>query len=293
MKESNFNRKKPQILINLFFIICTLLSVVPFLLIISISFSNENDVMRYGYSLIPKHINLTAYKLAFANGMKILHAYGITIYSSVIGTVLSLVLMSLCGYALSQEKFRYRRFLNMYVLIPMMIGGGLIPTYIINTHYLHLSNNMSVYVVLGLVSSYTIFVFKAFFMQIPKSLIEAARIDGASEKRIFINIVLPSSAPVFASVGFMALHARWNDWQTSLYYITDNRLVTLQYLLQQVLQEAEMMKTTMVGSGDTSELPTATLKFAVCVISTLPATVFFPFFQKYFTKGMVVGSVKG
>lgn len=287
--------KKRKWGVNIALIILTLVCVVPMLTIIGVSFSNENDVLRYGYKLIPMHFDTTAYKLLFKNIKSIIRAYGVTIYGSVIGTVLSLLLMSTAGYALSRKEFRLRKFFTFYFLITMIFSGGLIPTYIINTKYLGLMNNMLVYIVTGLVAAYNIFIFRTFFQQIPISLIEAAKIDGASESKIFSSIIFPMSKACFASLGFMTLLSRWNDFTTPMYYINDRTMYNIQYYLQMVIQESGFLKQAleMAGSNDAVNIPTETLKFAVCVIGALPAAVLFPYFQKYFAKGMVLGSVKG
>ncbi len=287
--------KKHKWGVNIVLIILTLIFVLPMFTIIGVSFSNENDVVRYGYKLIPLHFDTTAYKLLFKNFGSIIRAYGVTIYGSVIGTFLSLLLMSTAGYALSRKEFRFRKFFTYYFLITMIFSGGLVPTYIINTKYLGLMNNMLVYVVTGLVAAYNIFIFRTFFQQIPVSLIEAAKIDGASERKIFTSIIFPMSKACFASLGFMTLLSRWNDFTVPMYYINDRTMYNIQYYLQMVIKESNFLKQAleMAGSNDSVNIPTETLKFAVCVIGALPAAILFPYFQKYFAKGMVIGSVKG
>lgn len=287
--------KKRKWGVNIALCVITLVFVLPMITIISVSFSNENDVVRYGYKLIPMHFDLSAYKILFKNVGSILRAYGVTIYGSVLGTFLALLLMSTAGYALSRKDFKFRKFFTFYFLITMIFSGGLIPTYIINTKYLGLMNNMLVYVVTGLVAAYNIFIFRTFFQQIPISLIEAAKIDGASERKIFSSIIFPMSKACFASLGFMTLLSRWNDFTVPMYYINDRSMYNIQYYLQMVIKESNFLKQAleMAGSSEILNIPTETLKFAVCVIGALPAAIIFPYFQKYFAKGMVIGSVKG
>ena len=282
--------------IHLVFIIASLIFLLPFVLIIAISFSDESDVLRYGYSLIPQHFTTSAYSYVFANISELLQAYLVTIYSSFVGTAISVVMMAMTGYALSRGNFAYKKFVNVFLVITMFFSGGLVPSYVINTTVFHLQNSPLIYILNGLISAYTIFVFRTFFAQIPHSLVESATLDGASEFQIFTKITLPLSKPVIATFSFMGLITRWNNFETSLYYITDKSLYTLQYLLQQVLNEAEFLKQAMKVMPETMmnvTMPSETLKFAICVLAAGPMVLIFPFFQKYFSKGMVVGAVKG
>jgi ABC-type sugar transport system, permease component len=180
----------------------------------------------------------------------------------------------------------------------MLFGGGLIPTYILNTTYLHLGNKIWVYILPGMASAFYIIIFRTFFQQLSISLVESAKIDGASEIRIFFQIVIPQSTPVLATISLFLLLDHWNDWYTCLVYIRDEKLYTLQYLLQRILNEAEFVSKLASRappgiSLNRFELPTESLKFAMCIVAAGPMLVIFPFFQKYFTRGLVIGSVKG
>ncbi|MFR1434851.1 MAG: carbohydrate ABC transporter permease [Acutalibacteraceae bacterium] len=282
--------------IHLFFILLSLVFILPFVLIVSISFSEESDVLRYGYSLIPRNFTTTAYTYVFSNMTSLLDAYKVTIINSVVSTAISVIMMALTGYALSRENFAYKKFVNAFLVVTMFFSGGLIPSYVINTRVFHLENSPFIYLFYNLVSAYTIFVFRTFFAQIPKSLVESATLDGASELQILTRITLPLSKPVIATFSFMGMITRWNQFEPSLYYIRDKSLYTLQFLLQQVLNEAEFLKQAMKEMPEAMTnvaLPSETLKFAICVLAAGPMICVFPFFQKYFSKGMVVGAVKG
>ncbi len=277
-------------------IIGAVMCVVPIIWLFMISISNEEDVLTFGYSFIPRNLDFSAYNVLFQNISSILRAYGITVLSVVAKTGFGLVLMSLAGYVLSRPDFAFNKFFSTYWLITMLFSGGLIPSYIINTKYLGLGNNIMVYVVLGLISANNIFIFRTFFKGVPASLIEAAKIDGASELQIFVKIMIPMALSAFGSVGFMLALMVWNDFSTPMYYIQERELYNIQYYLQNIINEASFIRQTLLDAGASIvdiDIPTETLKFANCVIGILPALIIFPYFQRFFSKGMVIGSVKG
>ena len=293
MKRKYFNYKIP---IYLFFILFSLAFILPLILLISISFSTEGDISRYGYSLIPKTISTMAYAFVFKNPSNLINAYLVTIAYAFLGTALSVAMMAMTGYALSREGFVYKKIVSGFLLVTMFFSGGLIPSYIINTQFYGLQNNFLIYIVSGMASAYTIFVFRTFFAQLPKSLIESALLDGAGEFRVLRSVILPLSKPVLATFFMFGLLSRWQNFEVSLYYITDSRFYSIQYLLQLILNESRMIEETLrnipgvyIGEKPPGEI----IKFAICVLGTIPIAAVFPFFQKYFSKGMVVGSVKG
>ena len=206
--------------------------------------------------------------------------------------------MALVAYPLSRQNFKLRQPITFFIFFTMLFGGGLIPTYILNTQYLHLGNTIWIYILPGLASAWYIIIIRTFFSQLPQSLVESAKVDGAKELRIFFQIVLPLSKPVLATVLLMTLLAKWNDWYTSLIYIRDSKLYSLQYMLQKMLREAEFVKglsNSQMGLNiqlDT-EVPTESVRFAMVIVAAGPMLVVFPFFQKYFTRGLTVGAVKG
>lgn len=293
-----------KIAIHVFFILFSLLFILPFLIIISISFSSEDVITSAagGYSLLPRDFSLDAYRMAFKNPDQVLNSYLVTIFTSVVGTLITLASAGMTGYVLSRSNFRYKRIITFLVFFTMLFGGGTIPTYIIYTKYYHLGNNILIYLLPCLAGgAWNILMIRTFCRSIPESLFESAKIDGAAEFTIFFKIVLPLSKPVFATVGFLTLLGKWNDWQTSLIYIRDSKLYTLQYSLQKILNDAQFLKsiaqnpllTTDMLRSEALNQPIETLKYAMCVIAAGPMLVIFPFFQKYFEKGMVVGAVKG
>lgn len=285
-----------KVFVHIFFIVYSLICILPFLLLIGISFTEETVIKNGGYNLIPKVFSTEAYKFIFRDPSSLINAYGVTILTTFVGTFIGVLLMAGVGYVLAREIFIFKKGVTTYLLITMLFSGGIIPSYIINTKYLHLNNNIWAYLIIDVFSAYTVFVFKTFFKSIPVSLIESAELDGAGELTILWKIILPLSKPVLATMSFLEIVNRWNDFNIPLYYITDKKLYNLQYMLQQILNEAkflEDMKKTMVGVDVGGSVPTETLKFAMCILAAGPMLVLFPFFQKYFSKGMVVGAVKG
>ncbi|MDY3929813.1 MAG: carbohydrate ABC transporter permease [Clostridia bacterium] len=286
-----------RILLHIFLILLSLTYILPLILMISISFSSESAIKEFGYTLMPKVFSLDAYKLCFRNPYQLLQSYKVTIAFAMLGTVLATLVQSLMAYPLSRRNFKLRGIITKYIFVTMLFSGGLVPAYILNTKYLHLGNSFWIYIFPGLMSAWNVIVFRTFFQGLPDGLVEAAKIDGAKEIMIFFRIILPLSTPVIASLGFMTLVGKWNDWNTSLLYIRDSKLYSLQYLLQRILREAEYVKNLQLSGEMTmlsdKDLPTETMRYAMAMLAAGPMLVVFPFFQKYFAKGMVVGAVKG
>lgn len=290
--------KKENILVHIIFILLCLCFIVPFLYVITISFTGEEELVKEGYKLFPKTWSLDAYRFVFRNPKSILQAYKITAIQAFLGMGLSVLTMAFCAYPLSRRNYVLAKPTMMFILITMLFSVGMVPAYIINTKYLHLGNTIWVYILPGMVSGFQIVILRTFFSDIPASLIESAKIDGASEMRIFWRIIMPLSKPAIATVALLQLLDRWNSWQPSLLYMTDAKYYTLQYLLQRILREAEFVKNMLmegISAADVSaqDLPNESARFAMCLIATGPMLVIFPFFQKYFTKGLTVGAVKG
>jgi len=312
VKEAGIaNRKRMKnILIHSFFILVSVFYVLPFLYVISISLSNEKDVADFGYKLVPMNFDLTAYTYVFANAKVLINGYLVTAFQTLAGTVLSILLMAMAAYPLSRTIFKLRSAVILFILLAMFFGPGpgtsfgsvpTVPSYILVSRYLHLSDSIWAYIIPGLAVPLYIIMFVTFFKSISEAMIESAKIDGAGELNVFFRIIIPLSKPILATLSFMVLLARWNDFMTSLIYISNPNLVTLQFLLQKILWESEFLKSLAensfhgigidVVSGSTAPLETMT--FAMCIIAAGPMLVIFPFFQKYFSKGMMIGSVKG
>ena len=285
--------------VNVFFIIFSLLFIIPFLLIISASFTDEKTLLAEGYKLIPAKASISAYQYVFRNPSQLIDSYKVTIFYSLTATVLSMLVMTLMAYPLSRPTYRYKRPMTFLIFFTMLFTGGLVPTYIWVTRFLRLGNTVWVYILPGLVNPFYIIVIRTFFQGLPLSLVESAKIDGARELQIFFKIILPLSKPVLATVALLTLLAKWNDWNTALIYITQKELYSLQYLLQKILREVEFIKNMASSSPvagvnfDMSNVPSETMRFAMCIVAAGPMLGVFPFFQKYFAKGLTVGAVKG
>ena len=271
--------------------------IVPFLIILGSSFQTQKEIMNSGYSIIPKKFTVSAYKYILANPKNIVNAYGVTILTSFLTTLLGVLLSASYGYVISRREYRYKKALSFYIFFTMLFNGGLVPTYILISKWLNLSDNIWALILPALASPWYILMLKGFFQELPSSLVEAAKIDGAGEFRIFATIIIPISKPALATIALFYLLSSWNDWWLSMLYIENDKLVKLQYLLQRIMKNIDFLNSDaavqygVVGKG--AEIPTYSARMAMCVLATGPILMIFPFFQKYFVKGLTVGSVKG
>lgn len=294
MEKSNRNM---QIVLNIIFIVVCAAVIFPLILLISVSISNEGDIVKYGYRIIPKQIDFSAYKFVFENPATVLNAYKVTTAFSIIGMILSVFCMSMIAYPLSKRNFRGKKFVSFYLFFTMLFSGGLVPTYILITQYLHLEDNFWVYIIPSLISPWYVFMMRTFFQGIPDEIGEAVLIDGGNEYIIFFRMILPLSKPVLASVALFVFLSKWNDWYTAMLYINSDRLVSLQYFLQRTLANIEFINNSDIADENLllqmQDIPAETTRMAMAIIVAGPALLVFPFFQKYFVKGLTVGSVKG
>lgn len=294
MKSQRLRKASGQIFLNIFFIILSLFYILPIILLVSVSFEGATNP---NFSLFPSQFSTQAYELIFKNSQRIVDAFGVTIFYSITSVALSLLVMVMFAYALSRRYFVLRNSLSFLLFFTTLFNGGLIGSYIINASVLHLNNTIWIYILPGVVNAWNVIVIRTYMQGLPEEMFEAARIDGASEFRICFNIVLPLSTPVLASVGFLRFIDAWNDWYTSQIYIRNPKLVSVQYLLKQILDSIEAMKQMMengIGEVTAQQLGNMeAMRFAMAVIIAVPVLFVFPFFQKYFSKGMTIGSVKG
>lgn len=288
-------KKTFQIILCIFFSFFCALIIFPFWLLVSASLSDQATLIESGYKVIPNPIDLSAYAYVLKNPAQILNAYGVTFAFSVITMVLSVLLMAMIAYPLSRKDMKGRSKINFYLYFTMLFNGGLVPTYIIISSVLHLNNTLWVYILPALISPWYVFMMRTFFAGIPEAIVESAKIDGASEYTIFFKLIIPLSKPVLATVALFMFLFKWNDWNTALIYITDSRLYSLQYLLQKIIEDINILKenATAAAMNDLTNVPTETVRMAMAVVAAGPALIVFPFFQKYFVKGLTVGSVKG
>jgi putative aldouronate transport system permease protein len=285
-----------SLVINLIFMLFSALCVIPVLIVLSISFTPEQSISTYGYHLIPKALSLNAYKYVLGGTNSLLNAYSVTIAVTVVGTILHLFITSMLAYSVSRNEVRFRNQMSFFVYFTILFNGGLVPYYILITKYLHLKNTFYVLVLIALVSPVNIMIMKNFFKSLPDAIIESARIDGSGEFRTFISIVLPLSKPSLATIGLFVALGYWNDWFTSALFIENQRLYSLQYLLQSIMNNVSML---LAHAGQSqsvdktiAELPTEGAKMATCILSIGPIIVLYPSLQKYFVKGLTLGAVK-
>lgn len=285
-------------IIHMVIIFLCLSTLLPFLLVVSISISNEKNIVEYGYSLLPMDIDFTSYKYVFTNPGQLIQSYKISTFYSLFGTFVSVLMMAMAAYALSRSSFRYRTLITFYVFFTMLFSGGLVPTYILIVKYLNLSNTIWVLIIPGLVNAFHIIILRTFFQKLPESVFESAELDGASEYTIFFRLVIPMSKPVIATIALFGVLGRWNDWFSALLYITDESLYPLQYLLQRILMNLQFLVENMDKlppdiKESVSQIPSESVRMAMAVVAAGPMVCIFPFFQKYFVKGLTIGSVKG
>ncbi|MGD0728136.1 MAG: carbohydrate ABC transporter permease [Spirochaetia bacterium] len=270
-----------------------LITVFPFFVLVVNSFASEHAIINYGYSIVPRELSVSAYELVFLNPQKILQAYGVTIFITCFGTAASLFLSSMAAYSISRKDLRYRNKLAFFIYFTTLFNGGLAPTYIVITTILHLKNTLAVLILGPMFSVFYILILRNFFMNsIPASLSEAAKIDGAGDFTIFLRIVLPLTAPALASIGLFTALAYWNDWWTAMLYVERQSLMPLQYVLYKILSSVTMAAN-IVNNVATLNLPKESLKLAMTVISIGPIVLAYPFVQRFFIKGITLGSVKG
>ncbi len=275
--------------------ILSLIILVPMLYVLSVSFSTDKEIVEAGYQLIPKTFSLNAYQQIFATSSIIFNAYAVTIFVTVVGTIMSLYLTTTIAYAASRKDFKYRKFLNMFLLFPLLFNGGMVSSFIVNTQILHLDNKIWALILPYGVNVWYAFMMKGFLSNLPFELIEAAHIDGAGEYQVFFKIILPISTAALATIGLFYAFAFWNDWWLAMLYINKNELMPLQQLLQRMLSNIEFYLSMMPAGMKESmgSIPVESTRMALTVIVVGPMLLVFPFFQKYFVKGVTVGSVKG
>lgn len=297
----NFNRisRRANFLLNIMFLILALICVIPAVLVVSISFSAEQSITDYGYRLIPKIISLDGYGYLLKQGALIIRALGVSLFVTIVGTVLGTLLTTLMGYVLSRPDYKLNGFLTMLVFIPMVFNGGLVSTYFIVSQFLHLKNTLWALILPLSVSSFNVVICRTFFKTtIPEELIESAKMDGATQFKIFFQIVLPISLPVIATIGLFLCFAYWNDWYQSMLYIDNQRLYSLQALLNAIMTNINMLAQNAATMGASmadlvANMPKEAARMAIVVIIVLPIACAYPFFQKYFISGLTVGAVKG
>lgn len=283
-----------NVLLNILLIALCITCVYPFLLVIATSFNSEAAISSFGYTAIPKEPTLYAYKYLFTNASTLLRAYGVTIFVTVVGTMLHVIVCALYGYAISRREFKFRNFFTFYMFFTMLFSGGTVPWYIVCTKVLHINNTIWALILPSLCSAWNIIILKTFFKSsVPDAIIESARIDGASEIKTFVRIVCPIALPGLATIALFAMLGFWNNYFNAMMLTTKTSLQNLQLYLYNILKSASMMEQGASASGVTLKLPQESARNAICVISIAPIIFAYPFFQRYFIQGLTIGAVKG
>lgn len=290
--------KLQQTLMHLFMIILVLCCVLPFLLMVMASFTEEQTLIRNGYSFFPEKFSLETYRYIFRSANTIFKGYFMTIFVTVVGTLCNISMTVLFAYPLSRKDLPYRSGLSFFLFFTMLFNGGLVPTYMMYANTFHIKNTIWALIIPSLMmNAFYVIMMRSFFTSsIPDSLIEAAKLDGASEMKILTRVILPLSKPMLVTLVLMVGLNYWNDWMNGMYYVNDNSLNTIQMILNNMIQNVEFLsRSASVLGADAAKIkmPTVGIRMGIAVIAVIPVMVIYPFLQKYFVKGIVVGGVKG
>jgi len=295
------HRRRKDAVTNIYYILCyialgflAIVCLLPFIMLVSGSFTGESVIRRFGYSLFPKDITTDAYKLVLRSPERIVTGYLNSIFITVAGTAVGLFLITMTAYVLSRKYFKYRNVIAFFFFFTTLFNGGMVSTYIYYIRYLQLKNNYLVLILPGVFNVFYLLVMRRFIFAIPESLVESAKIDGAGEFTVFIRIIVPMLPSALATIGlFMAL-GYWNDWYNAMLFINNPKMYPLQYMLYDTLMRAQAFTRIASQLGMRVEsLPTYSLRLAMAVVTTGPIVIVYPFVQKYFIKGIMIGSIKG
>jgi len=289
-----------NITLNAIMIMFSLACLLPVLLVYSVAFSSEKSIATYGYSFIPKEFSFSAFNFYLKSGEQVINSYEVSIFVTVVGTIISVLVMSMFAYALSRKDFTYRNTFTFIAFFTMLFNGGLVSSYMINTNLLHLNDNILVLILPMTVNAFSVIILRTFFSTtIPEAVIESARIDGAGELRTFFEIVIPLAKPGLATIGLFCVVGLWNDWFSGLLYISNPKLVSIQYMLYKIQRSLEFITqnsryaNSAEGLQQIMNMPNESGRMALVVIATTPILFAYPFFQRYFIQGLTIGSVKG
>lgn len=278
------------VLVGLVALICLL----PFIIMVSGSFSSEQAIRFQGFGILPRDFTLEAYKTIFKTPATVIRAYGVSIFITLAGTALGLLLTTMTAYVLSRRDFKYRNQLSFFFYFTTLFNGGMVCTYIFYIQYLHLKDSLLALILPAVFNVFYLLIMRTFVSAIPSALIESAKIDGAGEFTIFFKIILPLLKSGMATIGLFLALGYWNDWYNAMLYLNTETKYPLQYMLYTLMQKTQAMAAIASQAGiPMQDLPSNSLKLAMAVVATGPIILVYPFVQKYFVKGVAVGSVKG
>lgn len=278
-------------------ILFSLAAVLPFILLFTASVTDEQTLILNGYSYFPEKLSLEAYRYLWNHSNTIFRAYGITIFITIVGTGAGLLMTAMIGYVAARRDYPFHRGLSFFIFFTLLFNGGLVPTYLLYTQYLHIKNTLFALIIpYLLMNGFNVLLVRSYFLNsVPKELIEASQVDGAGEFRTFFSIVFPLSVPILATVGLLQAINYWNDWFNGLLFITNPKLYSLQNVLNTMITNIDFLSKTSTSNTSTmlSQIPSTGVRMAIAVIAVVPIFVAYPFFQKYFVKGITLGAVKG
>lgn len=280
----------------LIFTVLSICCIVPIIYILSASFTDEIALANNGYQLFPSEFSLEAFSFVLKSPKQILNAYGVSIFVTIAGGGVSLLLTAMLGYVMSRKDFKGSRLISFLVVFTLLFNAGMVPAYITISRYYHLKDTIFALILPYIIVPWHVMLMRGFLNDTPMSLIEAAKLDGANEIGIFFKIIMPISKPALATVGLFGAFMYWNDWWMAMLYIDDQKLVSLQYYLYRIMSNIQFLTTSMQAGNmgiDVSKLPNETARMALCVLAVAPMLFVFPFFQKHFVKGLTAGAVKG
>lgn len=298
MKRHSNNSISPvsNVILNIVFILGALMCIVPVLLVVGISFSDERDILQYGYQLIPKRFTLYAYEFIFKWANMLVNSYVITVVVTIIGAAFSTFTIALYAYPISRKDFSLRKLFSFLAIFTMLFNGGVIPWYIVNVRFLHIENTLFALILPYLMNAFYVMIMCTFYRtSIPDAVLESARIDGSGEFRTFFTIVLPLAVPGIATIALFSTIQYWNDYFLPLYLISESRMYNLQYMMYKTLENIRVLQTinNPTARDIALKLPGESARMAMCILSIGPVVFAYPFFQKYFIKGLTIGAVKG
>ena len=283
---------------NLLFALLAACAILPVVLVFMISISSEESIRLVGYSFFPAQFSGKAYQFLWNERETIFNAFFVSVLVTCVGTVMGLAITTAMGYSLSRPYFKLKGFYTTVIFIPMLFGGGMVASYVVNANILGLRNKVWALILPLMVSSYNIVICKTFFKtSIPDSIIESAKIDGATQMRTFLSIVIPISKPLFATIALFLSFGYWNDWFLSSLYISDSKLISLQALLNNIMRSLEYMANNPAAGVSLqqykAQMPSESVRMAIAIVIVIPIACAYPFFQKYFISGLTIGAVKG
>ena len=281
-----------NLFIHLFYIVMSLAIVYPFISMLSVSLLSDKELLQVGYSIWPKNPTGDAYSAVFQNFQPIAKALGTSFAVCIATTLLTVMLNAMYAYAVSRPTFSARRIINFVLLFTMFFGGGASASYIVNVSWLNLKNNLLILIVPGTMGAMSVIIIRSFFQGLPYGLVESAKLDGASEYQIFFKIMMPLSTPALGTIAISAFIGSWNSYYAPMMYFDYGKATTLSLYLQRLLDHMEQFKNSATLAGSMADIPSVSMAMAVACITILPMVFVFPWFQKYFVKGMAIGAVK-